>query len=155
MCCFQLPKHLLSPIFLFLHKHWLEHNEHCLINKLYFSLTSWNKTQLNRTSPKKSPHIYLNLFSVKKLGSSLLLQTVTDAWALSLSGVCAYPFTSHQSSFLFYIFDQLISVLNLAWLILKLLLENYLDGKEWMREWEETIIPVTMKLWFLNYCVDS
>lgn len=92
---------------------------------------------------------------MKKLRNCLLLQTVTDAWALSLSGVHAYPFTSHQSSFLFYIFDQLISVLKLVWLIFKLLFKNYLDGKEWMIQWEETTFPVTVGLWFLNYYVDN
>lgn len=155
LCCFQLPKHLLSPIFPFTCKYWWEHKERCLIKNLHFSPTNWNKTYLKKTSFKKSPHIYLNLFSVKKLRNSLLLQTVTDAWALSLSGVHAYPFTSHQSSFLFYIFDQPISVLKLVWLVFKLLLENYLDRKEWMRQWGEATFPVTMGLWFLNYYVDN
>lgn len=56
--------------------------------------------------------------------------------------------------FYFIFLDQLISVLELVWLIFKLLLEIYLDGKELMAEWEGTTLPVTLELWLLNYCVD-
>lgn len=100
-----------------------------------------------------SPRIYLNLFSVKKLRNSLLLQTWTDAWALSLSGTHAYPFTFHQSSFLFHI-SWSADFCPWACLIFKLLLEIYLDGKELMAEWEGTTLPLTLELWLLNYCVD-
>lgn len=57
--------------------------------------------------------------------------------------------------FYFIFLDQLISVLELVWLIFKLLLENYhLYRKELMAEWEGTTFLVTMELWLLNYYVD-
>lgn len=68
-----------------------------------FHLPAGIKQSKRRQVFKKTPPVYLNIFSVRKLRNSLLLQTWTDTWVLSLSGGYTYPFTSHQSSFLFHI----------------------------------------------------
>lgn len=107
-----------------------------------------------------SLHIYLNLFSVKKLRNSLRPEHVPERYlSLGYMRIFLHLISLH---FYFISLDQLISVLEfrsadfcpwVVWLIFKILLENHLDGKELMREWEGTTFPVTMELCLLNYHV--